>query len=272
MSEQFATSKQVLDRRIRVATTPNFRDLGGLPVAGGIVPRGQVFRSSALANLDEADSEIVTGLGITSVYDLRTAGERDAQPDRLPTGAQLHILDVLADSKTSMAAAISKLQSNPEVINEVLGGGAAERMLEESYRDFIRLPSAISAYREFFLSLANTERTGAALFHCTAGKDRTGWAAASLLMLLGANDETVHSDYLETNDDYLPALEPMIQGAAKKGVDPDLLRIALGVRLSYLEAAISQVEESYSSIEDYFATGLGLESSTIDALRQRFVE
>lgn len=272
MPEQITPSGHGLDRRVHVSTAANFRDLGGLPVAEGTISRGKVFRSASLAGLNDADRQAIAGLGITSVYDFRTAEERDTQPDRLPEDSQLHALDVLADASSSVAATIGKLRTAPETVNGLLGDGGVERMYEETYRDFVRLPSATTAYRKFFLSLASNDRQGSALFHCTAGKDRTGWAAASLLMMLGANDETIHADYLETNNDWLPKLEPLIESAAAKGVDPDLLRTALGVRLSYLDAALDQVQESYGSAENYFTVGLGLGSPTIDALRHRFIE
>lgn len=247
------------------------RDLGGLPVSGGVFTPGQVFRSAALTDLTQADSQKLSDLGVAFVYDLRTEEERGSLPDRLPASAQLKILDVLADARSSVAATIGRIRTAPDSMMEILSSGGIQLMLTESYRDFIRLPSATAAYRELYLSLADAGRKGAALFHCTAGKDRTGWAAASLLMLLGANDETVHADYLQTNEDWLPSLEPLIVSAKAKGVDPDLLREALGVNLSYLDAAFEQLHDSYGSIEEYFSKGLGLSNQTIDALRDRLI-
>lgn len=264
-------SEQAVDRRIRLDTAANMRDLGGLPVSGGTFAPRQVFRSATLARLNPADSGALSELGITSVFDLRTEEEREAAPDRLPDATRLVILDVLADAPSSVAATIGKLRTAPESMNEILSSGGVQQMLTESYRDFIRLPSATSAYRELFLSLAAEERSGAALFHCTAGKDRTGWAAASLLMLLGASEETVHADYLQTNDDWLPTLLPLIKSAQAKGVDPVLLRDALGVQPSYLAAALEQVQDRYGTIEEYFSTGLDLGTNTVDKLRERLV-
>lgn len=264
-------SQQIPDRRVLLASAANMRDLGGLPLSGGTFASGQVFRSASLASLSPADRQALTELRVTQVYDLRTEEERGAQPDLLPDSARLQPLDVLADATSSVAATIGKIRTEPESMNDILSNGGIQQMLVESYRDFIRLPSAMLAYRELFLGLSDRERTGAALFHCTAGKDRTGWAAAALLMLLGASDEAIQSDYLQTNDDWLPTLEPLITSSAAKGVDPELLRDALGVRLSYLDATREQLHDRYGSVEDYFASGLQLSTETIDALRERLV-
>lgn len=90
-------------------------------------------------------------------------------------------------------------------------------------------------------------------------------------MLLGADEHTVHTDYLQTNDDLLPTLEPLIMSAQAKGVDADLMRDAFGVRISYLEATLEEIDSRYGTIERYFSAGLGLSTQTIDSMRERFV-
>lgn len=263
---------ETIDRRVRLRSTANFRDMGGLPVDGGAFARGQVFRSAALADLADDERELVDELGIGVVYDLRTRDEALAKPDRLPTAARLVGLDVMADGNTNLAAAFGKLATDPSELGEVLSSGRFRELLGDTYRDFVVLPSAIASYRELFRGIADPERGGAALFHCAVGKDRTGWAAASLLMLLGADEATIHSDYLQTNDDLLPSLEPMIvEVASRGGLDPELLRDAFGVDLGYLDAALDELDSRFGSAERYFSDGLGLDAATIDALRTRLV-
>ena len=136
----------------------------------------------------------------------------------------------------------------------------------------LSLPSALAAYRSFYLDLIDENRTGAALFHCTTGKDRTGWAAASFLLLLGASEDDVRADYLETNTDLTPALQPMLAALKAKGVPTELLDPILGVRDSYLDAALDEVRTRYGTIDNYARDGLGLTDPQIDALRRRFTE
>ncbi len=260
------------DRRVLLASAPNMRDLGGIAVTDGVVRPGVVYRSATLAHLDGDDEPAFERLGITTVYDLRTAAERDGALDRLPAGTRSVWLDVVGDAPDNVAASIPTLLSNPAALEDVLGGGRAEQYLADANRKFVSLPSARAAYRAFYLDLIDEQRTGAALFHCTTGKDRTGWAATSFLLLLGAAEADVRADYLETNTDLAPALAPLLEGLAARGVDVTLLDPILGVRDSYLDAALDELRTRYGTIEDYAVSGLGLTAPQIDAFRRRFTQ
>ncbi|MBC9954701.1 tyrosine-protein phosphatase [Leucobacter sp. cx-42] len=262
---------QLSSRTVALATAPNMRTLGGLEVSGGRIREGLIFRSATLAHLSETDGLAFAELGIKLVFDLRTKGECAAQPDRLPAGIDLVNLDVLADSPVDLAASMAMLDKDPAATNAMLAGGKAVSMLEHSYCDIVSQPSARWAYRTFFETLSEPGETLPALFHCTTGKDRTGWAAAALLLLLGADDETVRADYLQTNVDLLPALTPLLDKASAAGIDPDLLLPVLSVQESFLDAALGEVEKRFGSMQGYFTEGLGLSECRIDALRERFV-
>lgn len=101
---------------------------------------------------------------------------------------------------------------------------------------------------------ATVRRLGAApsspaLIHCTTGKDRTGWAAAALLLFLGASEDAVFADYLETNKILLPMFAPLLERFEAKGIDPTLLEGVLGVRREYLEASMAELAQVHGSIE-----------------------
>lgn len=258
-------------RRIELASVPNLRDLGTLPVAGGTFRTGVVYRSTDLAGLSDADLPRYLDLGVQTVFDLRTAGERTQAPDRLTSGEREINLDVLADSVTDAAASLTGLLDDPTQTEKMLGGGRSVTLMVESYRNLVQLASALSSYRSFFHDLADPKREGAALFHCTTGKDRTGWAAASLLTLLGADTHTIYADYLETNHDLAPATEPVLKQAEQKGISRSALEPVLGVRREYLDTAFQQVDDTYGSMDAYFHDGLGLTDDVEGALRERFV-
>ncbi|TDP89718.1 protein-tyrosine phosphatase [Leucobacter luti] len=254
-------------RTVSIASAPNLRDLGGIPIENGNIKRGLLYRSASLSSLTDTDQGWFSTLGIGTVYDFRTAAEAVESPDRLPTGSDRISLDVLADASASIAASVGQLTTDPQAFVASLTDGQAEHLFEDSYRDFVRMPSALTAYRSFFLSLIDEDRHGAALFHCTTGKDRTGWAAASLLTLLGVNEADVYDDYLQTNTDLLPALEHVLQNAESHGVERETLMPVLGVRESYLAAAFEQMREQFGSINEYARDGLGLTSEQLHRLR-----
>ncbi|WP_072803466.1 tyrosine-protein phosphatase [Rhodococcoides yunnanense] len=262
-------SSHPIDRRVLLSTAPNFRDLGGIAVAGGIVRPGALYRSATLAKLGGDDVDTVAGLDIRTVYDLRTAAERDGAPDNLPDSVRMLWLDVLADNAQN-AAATGLLMTDPVTYAESIGGGRGIAQMEEANRNFVSLPSALDAYRAFYTDLIDVKRTGAALFHCTTGKDRTGWAATSFLLLLGADEADVRADYLQTNTDLTPMTEPILEFVSSKGVDAGLIRPLLGVRDSYFDAALDEMHTHFGTVEDYALNGLKLSESQLVALRERF--
>lgn len=160
--------------QIPIATLPNLRDLGGWPTLDGRrVRRGLVFRSTDLDRLDPAGLDAVGKLGLRTVVDLRTAAERQAAPDRVPTGATLVVCDVLGDAPGAAPAQLPKVMADPRDAGRILGGGKAAALFERGYRDIVSLASARAAYQSLFSILA-TEGKRPLLFHCTTGKDRLG--------------------------------------------------------------------------------------------------
>jgi protein-tyrosine phosphatase len=251
---------------------PNLRDIGGWPTRdGGRVVSGALYRSTDLSRLTGPDVPALAGLGIRSVYDLRTPGERATAPDVLPEGAEYYPLDVLADSTMAVPASLMALLADPPAATAALTGQRVTTLFDSAYREIVGLPSARASYRALFSDLAMADRRPA-LVQCTTGKDRTGWAAAALLMLLGVPDEEVLAEYLLTNDLLLPALAPMFDQFREAGGDPAVLVPVFGVDPAYLAAGLEEMHGRFGSIEGYFADGLGLDARTIDALRGAFTE
>lgn len=258
-------------RAIAIASLPNLRDVGGWPTAtGGRVRSGLLYRSVDLSKLTDDDLAMVEKLDLRTVFDLRTPAERDISPDRVPAGAAYMPLNVFADSTDAAPARLREVLADPELAARLLGSGRTVTMFEGAYRQIVSLASARDAYRRMFLDLADRGRRPA-LVHCMTGKDRTGWAAAALLQLLGVPDELVMADYLLTNAQLLPALQPKFDAFARRGGDPQLLMPVFGVREQYLAAALDEMHRVYGDIEGYFAAGLGLGAGMQDALRKAFV-
>lgn len=254
-----------------LATLPNLRDLGGWPTAAGPVRHGVLYRSTELHELAGADVDALASLGLRTIYDLRSVAEREARPDRAPEGVRDLSLDVLADATGAAPAELPALIADPARTTELLGDGGAIALFSGAYRDIVALPSALAAYRAMFADLADGGGTPA-LFHCTTGKDRTGWAAAATLLLLGVGEDDVRREYLLTNDQLLPALQPLFDRFAQAGGDPALLEPVLGVRSEYLDCALDEMRTRFGDVEGYFADGLGLDAGVQAQLRAALLD
>ena len=257
---------------VAIPSVPNLRDLGGWPTQdGGHVRWGLLYRSTELGRLAGADMAAFAALGIRSVFDLRTEAERTAQPDRLPPGTEHVVADVFKGSVDAVPAQLFKVATDPKAAEDLLGGGKGQTLFEMGYREIVSMPSAAAAYRLLFSDLAQDEHRPA-LFHCTTGKDRTGWAAAALLTLFGVPDDLVMKEYLLTNVELLPTEKPMLDRFRALGGDPDLLGPVVGVAPEYLQAALDAMRSAYGTIEAYFTDGLGLDESVQRVLRASFIE
>lgn len=255
-----------------VPSLANLRDIGGSASSfGGTIRTGVVFRSTDLSGVTDTDLDVLAALKITTVFDLRTVDERDQAPDRLPLGAKGVDLDVLADKDAgSIAAAMGDLVADPVQAALGFAGGKGEQFLLETYRDLVTLSSAQRSYRRMYLDIARGDVP--ALIHCTTGKDRTGWAAAALLMFAGATEQDVFDDYMLTNELLLPMFEEMFVHFEKLGGDRSLLVPLLGVERKYLEAAVDEALRRYGTIDEYFASGLGLDDDSLQELRTRMID
>jgi protein-tyrosine phosphatase len=254
-----------------IKSVPNLRDLGGYKTQDRLVVRyGVAYRSNQLNPIAPDDMNKIAALGLKVDFDLRTAIEREERPDELPPGVANVWLDVLADDKENGAAKVQALLAKPIEANKVLGDGKAAALFVQGYREFITLPSAKKSFHDLFVALS-TASTGPALFHCTTGKDRTGWAAAALLTLLGVPEQQVYADFLRSNEYIIPAYQASIDRFVAAGGDPSIPQALLGVKPAYLEASFETMHAQYGTIESYFADGLGIDQAGQQMLRDRFL-
>ncbi|WP_063750080.1 tyrosine-protein phosphatase [Streptomyces rimosus] len=238
------------DRSLRLEGAANFRDVGGYRTADGRwVKMGVLYRADALHKLTDADLAKLRRLGIRTDFDLRTPGERAKAPDRVPAGARYVVANVIGEENSA------ELPPTAE---------ASERLMAESYRQFVVRPSAAKAYRSLF-RMAAEPGSYPLLYHCSSGKDRTGWATAVLLTALGVDRETVMPDYLASND-YLAA-----SNAAELAKQPPeiaaRLKPVLETRAPYLNAAFDEVEARFGTFGAYLREGLGLNAQELERLR-----
>ena len=230
----------------------NFRDLGGYATRDGHRVRWrQIFRSNHLGHLTASDVEVVRGLGVRSAFDFRGVEERAAAECVIEEIA-VHSLPI---EPTVVAALRARLQAR------ALSSADALEIMRESYRNYVRQNT--HSFRELFAHLL--EDRAPLVIHCTAGKDRTGFACALLLQALGVPADVIAEDYLLTNRFYRrdPNSSPDL---------PDDVRQAIGsVEASFLAAGLDTVRADYGDLENYFRNGLGLGGPERNELRARYL-
>ncbi|MET8427567.1 tyrosine-protein phosphatase [Nocardia sp. NPDC004860] len=233
---------------IRLDGAANFRDIGGYRTSDGHTVRtGVAFRSNRLAGLTDADLVKLATAGVTLDVDLRAGSERSSAPDRVPTGAQYKVADVISFDSGISFHEFPPITLGRGVIDGVVNGSAS-LVQSIDYPFMVNFHGADVAFGTLLRSIAGN--SGATVYHCTDGKDRTGWATAVLLTVLGVPRDVVNADYLASN--------------AELG-NPQ------AVQLSWLEAAFGEVDRLYGSVDKYVRDGLGLDQSTIDALRAKLL-
>lgn len=245
----------------RLSSIDNFRDAAGTSTAytnanDGTMRAGVFYRSNALTP-STADLATLNSLGITNVYDLRTASEIAANPDTLPSGASYQNIDIIGSSTSGTSISNISLHSAADAI----------AMMEGINRAFVSDSGMRSQFAELFNQLAGVD--GAALFHCTAGKDRTGWTSAVLLSIAGVDSATIMTDYLATNDYTAKRV-----AATLAMIPPSMAAIyapLLGVQASYLQTSLDEVVAQYGSMDNYLKEGLGLSQETLYVLRAKMV-
>lgn len=223
-------------RAVPLQGVQNARDLGGYRTTDGHVVRtGLVYRSGELNKATDADLAALTARKVRYVDDLRTSYERALSPDRVPAGATENWDDIIG-------------QAPPQVLASTLFAG------DDLYRAFITAPGANQGFANVLHDILRAG-DGAVLYHCTAGKDRTGWMSAVLLTVLGVDRKTVDYDYLLSN-------------YYRNARDGDMLN---GVSQPALDAAFDQVNRSYGSFDNYVHQGLKLTDADIAALKAKLL-
>jgi protein-tyrosine phosphatase len=259
-------------RSLGLTGAPNARDLGGVSAADGRTIRaGLVFRAPALGRLTDSDVAALGRLGLTDLLDLRHGSEIEmAPPDRLPAGPQvahIPIFDPAHPVFTYVSAVLLGHDLNRYAALAAEGTPAAMLAI---YRWFVRDPAARAGFGTALRRIAAA--SGPLLYHCSAGKDRTGWLSALLLGALGVDRPAIVEDYLLTNEVSAVDMDKVVELLnARKGVPPDVLRPVLDAAPEYLDAAFAQVDTEFGGLDRYLRAGLGLDDAELDGLRRRLL-
>lgn len=260
------------DRPMGLAHAPNARDIGGYPAKrGNRVATGVVYRTDALAKLDAGEQQKLVELGITQVIDFRSPTEASRDPDKLPSGIRRTELPVFDPANDFFLMVSGLIQAGPDKQQEVLGDGKAAEIMRTYYRWFVTDPTARGQFAAAFREVANAQ--GAVLYHCTAGKDRTGWMTAILMSALDVPKGQIYNDFLESNDNLAVGNKHLLDALVQQGLvkDRTLWEPIVGVDRSFLDAAFDQVQQSYGSYDRFLSEGLGIDAATLEAVRAKLL-
>ncbi|WP_137872602.1 tyrosine-protein phosphatase [Rhodococcus sp. Q] len=260
-SASLGSSAPVAPDAPRLTSVDNFRDIAGTGAGyvgthGRHVNKGVFYRANAIVP-NEADLATLAGLNLSTVYDLRTDDEVAQKQNVLPAGVAYKRIPILSGNINEM---LGKIKAPEDAVT----------MMEDMNRSFVTGEVERAKFAELLTAMANTD--GAQVFHCTAGKDRTGWTTALLLSLAGASDSTIMEDYLLTNEYAKDSIAKNTEGIKRAFGDAYLNYIPLvSVQASFLQAGLDQVDTTYGSMDKYLTDGLGLSPETIGKLKAKLL-
>ncbi|SRR5690554_2002006 len=238
-------------RFVPLSGTMNTRDLGGLPLEGGGVTRsGAFYRSDVPLGFKDEDYAELERRGVSTVIDLRQPGELERDPSCLHgrEGIDWHHVVVWGHIPQD-------------------DGPADEYDIVAFYR--AALDHAGKGFAQAVKLLARSE--GAALFHCTAGKDRTGLLALLLLEVAGVDTEDIVEDFALTHDRIGPLRERLLTEAEKNGVSREQFSRLLGATPDMIEPAIEYLHERYGGAEKYLKLH-GVTDEDIELVRRKLTD
>ena len=267
-----------LPQSIRLAGVRNARELGGYAAPGHQrVRRGVLLRTAHLAAATEEDLRRLTEeFSLGCIVDFRTTAEWSNQPDRsVPGAAYYHLLVVdESDPNGSIARDTAQFQRGDyhQVLLDLVASG---RYNTNIYVDMLLSPWGLEAYRAFFRLLLRNNGGRALLFHCTAGKDRTGIAAALLLSALGVGRETVLEDFVLTNRYLTEQISAAVDAVRASGADDEVIQLVrglAGVDRSCLETLLDTLDERYGGVPGFLSAELGFSQEELARLRELYLE
>jgi len=241
----------------------NTRELGGYKTTDGkSIKWGMLFRSDKLSDISKADQAYLQNLGIKKIIDFRSKEEKAEDPDIVPKGITYIEMPISVDgAMRSKIEAVLKGETNKEV----------KSFLIDANKEFVSDYNGV--YEDFLKNLIDDD--GPALFHCTAGKDRAGFAAAITLIALGVSKEDVIKDYMKTNqftEERIEEIIGQIELMTLYQTDAEVLRPLLGVEREYIETAFQTAEDEYGSLMNFIRHGLNISDDDLQKLRTKFLE
>lgn len=260
-------TNQRRERRLPFSGAKNFRDLGGYQTTDSRIMRWRVlYRSDSLHKLTTADLRYLSALCLDRVIDFRSTYEKNYEPDRLPEELKSRFVHIpILDSSTGLFQ-----NSRDEFLKIIPTVDASKFMVTTN----IELATRFAPQMRQFIDILLSSNGRPVLFHCAAGKDRTGFAAAIFLRLLGVPQAAVMEDYLLTNQYFISAYRwtLRVMRLVRGRRFAETVREFMIAQPAYLGSAFTAIDETYGSFDHYASNGLGLTSSDIVRLQALYLE
>jgi protein-tyrosine phosphatase len=252
------------ERRVPLEGAHNFRDLGGYRGLLGSVRWGRLYRSDHLGELTDGDLEAIAGLGVQLVVDYRGPHEHEAMPSRIGLDGPIRRHDRAIGDGTVEGVSLW------DAILDGSLGAFGEDDLAEFYLRTLR--TSADVFGEVLTMLAEPDHVPA-VFHCTAGKDRTGLTAALVLSTLGVDDAQILDDY-ELSNRFRSAvrlgeIRPLL---AEQGIDIEGYLPLFTAPRRAMAAALAGIDQTWGSVEAYLTGPAGVAPGTLAALRDQLVD
>jgi protein-tyrosine phosphatase len=248
-------------RAVMLEAADNFRDLGGYTATDGRqVKWGKIYRSAELSDLTLSDKKVIEELDIKVVCDLRGTAEVKDSPDQLPAGITYLNLPAGSEKIGTMKDYAKSVNLNSKVNRD--------SMTHSSYQ---KIAHYKAKYKPLFDNLLALENNNALVFHCTAGKDRTGVAAALILSSLGVSKDQIMKDYVATNIYWKRSKEKIKTLFMAEGVTKEQLETMFIAKEYHLEGMFVAINNQYGSMDNFLEKELELTPEKRNRLREKFL-
>ena len=255
-------------RKLPFTGAHNFRDLGGYKTEDGRrIKWGKIYRSDNLHSLTDEDVKYLSRLNIKSVVDFRSDEERESEPDRLTPDMTQVLLPIKFQPKELDDETLKNLMKNL-----TFGTLDSSNLLTDF--NIVIVKDFADEYKKFFRHVVENNAEPI-VFHCTAGKDRAGFASAMILTVLGVPREKVIEDYLLTNTyvkDHVDSEMLEIELKTFFRADTDNLRKINLVAERYIQAAFDTIDSEWGGMDNYISTALSLTEEDILKLQNFYLE
>lgn len=248
----------------KMKTLVNFRDAGGMKTESGQrVVTGKIFRSGEIVKLSAEDRQSFTDeYGIKTIFDFRSETEITERPDDRFKGVHYENIDIMKN-------VVGPTASLADMQNAV---AAADEHMRTLYTEMVTSPSCREGFSRFLKMVAATDEPF--IFHCFAGKDRTGMGAALILEILGVSQADIYTDYLITNEQRQTANEKMFAEMKDAGASEEQIAaigVMMTVKAEYLDVVYELMSKKYGSPLQFIKEGLALSDSELATIRSKYL-